>query len=51
MLAHRQDVGQHLRRVEIVREPVVDRYRRVGRELLNDGLTKAAVLDRVVHPA
>ena len=50
-LVHREEVGQHLRRVPLVRQPVVDGHAGVGGELLDVGLGVAAELDGVVHPA
>ncbi|KGW79196.1 hypothetical protein Y046_3834 [Burkholderia pseudomallei MSHR2990] len=50
VLAHRHHVGEHLRRMVFVGEPVEDGHARVVRELLDDLLAEATVLDRVVHP-
>jgi hypothetical protein len=51
VLAHGHHVGQHLGRVILVGEPVVDRHARVLAELLDDLLAGAAVLDRIKHAA
>ena len=51
VLAHRQEVGEHLRRVPLVGEAVVDRHAGPLRQLVGDRLAEAAVLDRVVHAA
>ena len=48
VLGHGHDIGQDLRRVELVGQPVPDRHARVPRELLDDLLAEAAVLDAVV---
>ena len=50
-LVHRQEVGQHLRRVPLVGETVIDRHTGVRRQLLDVGLFVAAELDGVIHPA
>ena len=47
---HREEVGQHLRRVPLVGQPVVDGDAGVRREFLDVGLGVAAELDGVVHP-
>ena len=49
VLAHGQHVGQHLRRVELVGQAVVDRHAGVLGQDLDELLREAAVLDRVVH--
>ena len=49
-LVHREEVGEHLRRVPLVGEAVVDRHAGVGGQLLDVGLGGAAELDGVVHP-
>ena len=46
VLAHGQDVGQHLGRVELVGQPVPDRHAGVLGQRLDDLLVEAAVLDR-----
>ena len=51
VLAHGHHVGQHLGRVILVGEPVVDRHARVLGQLLDDLLAGAAILDRVEHAA
>lgn len=51
MLAHRHHVGEHLGRVVLVGEPVVDRHAGMARELVDGLLRGAAKLDRVEHPA
>ncbi len=51
VLGHREHVGQHLRRVELVGQPVEHRHPGVLRERLDVLLGRPAVLDRVVHPA
>ena len=48
---HRQDVGQDLRRVELVGQAVPRGNAGVLAELLDRVLREAAVLDAVVHPA
>ena len=50
VLAHGQRIGQHLRRVELVGQTVVDRDAGILRQDLDQVLREAAVLDRVVHP-
>ena len=51
MLAYRQKISQNLRRVRLVRQPVIYRDARIFRQLLDDLLAEAAVLDRVKHSA
>jgi hypothetical protein len=51
VLPDREEVGQDLRRVPLVGQPVVDRHAGPPRELLGGVLAEAAVLDRVVHAA
>ena len=51
VLAHGQDVGQDLGRVELVGQAVPDRHAGVVGEGLDDVLVEAAVLDAVVEPA
>jgi len=46
-----EEVGEDLRGVEFVRQPVPDRNARVAGKLLDDLLAEAAVLDAVVEPA
>ena len=50
-LVHGQEVGQHLGRMPLVGQPVVDRHPGMFGEGLDVGLQVAPVLDRVVHPA
>ena len=50
-LVHGQEVGEHLRRVPLVGEPVVDGHAGVPGQLLDVGLGVAAELDGVVHAA
>ena len=51
VLGHGEDIGEHLRGMELVGESVEHRHPGVLRQLLDDLLAGAAVLDRVVHPA
>ena len=51
MLLHGEEIGQHLRGVKLVRQPVPDRHAGMGGELLDDGLAEAAILDPVEHAA
>ena len=51
VLPNRQHVGEHLRRVELVRETIPDRHIAVLCKLLYEILAEAAVLDAVVHTA
>ena len=50
-LAQGQQVGQHLRGVEFVRQAVPDRHAGVLRQGFDDFLSEAAVLDAVVNAA
>src|SRR5262249_58239257 len=50
-LVHGEEVGEHLRGVPLVGQPVVHRHAGVGGEFFDVGLAAAAVLDRVVHAA
>ena len=50
-LVHREEVGEHLRRVPLVGESVVDGDAGVLGQHLDVDLTVAAELDGVVHPA
>ena len=49
MLAHGEHVGQHLGRVPLVGQAVVDRYVGMEGEFLDGGLCVTAVLDGVEH--
>src|SRR5436190_7925971 len=49
VLAHREHIGQHLRRVELVAEPVVHRHAGKLAELFDHVLAKPTVFDRVEH--
>ena len=49
-LGHGQDVGEDLRRVELVGQAVPDRHAGVLGQLLDDVLPEAAVLDAVEDP-
>ena len=49
VLAHRHHVGEHLRRVVLVGQAVVDRHAGPLRQRLHARLRGAAVLDRVEH--
>ena len=51
MLSDRQQVREHLGRVVLVREPVVDRDAGVLRQRLHVALAEAAELDGVIHAA
>ena len=51
MVAHGQDVGQHLGRVPLVGEPVPHRHTGEARQVLDVVLGEAPVLDAVEHPA
>ena len=51
VLLHGEEIGQHLRGVKLVRQPVPDRHAGMGGELLDDGLAEAAILDPVEHAA
>ncbi len=51
VVAHGEDVGQHLRGVPVVGEPVPHRHPGVGGQRLHLFLGVAAVLDAVEHPA
>ena len=51
VLAHGHDVGEHLRRMVFVGQPVVDRHAGVLRELLDAALRGAAIFDCVIHAA
>jgi len=50
VLAHGHDVSDHLGRVVLVGQAVVDRHASVLRQLLDDLLPEPAVLDDVVQP-
>ncbi len=51
MLAHREEIREDLRRMEIVGEPVPDRNARVLREGFHRRVLEPAELDAVKHPA
>ena len=51
MLADRQHIGQHLRRMELIGKAVPDRHAGVLCQFLDDGLAEAAVLDPLEHPS
>ena len=50
MLDHGQHVGEHLRRVPVVGQAVVDRHAGVVRQIVDHLLAGAAELDGVEHP-
>jgi hypothetical protein len=49
VLTHREEVGEHLRGMPLVGEPVVHGNVGVLRQLLDDGLGRTPVFDRVEH--
>ena len=51
MFLDRQEIGQNLRRMELVCQTVPDRDARVFRQILHDLLPKAAIFNAVEHPA
>ena len=51
VLTNRQHVGEHLRRMELVREAIPDRHIAVLRKFLHEILAEAPVLDAVIHTA
>jgi hypothetical protein len=51
LLAHGEEVREHLGGMPLVGEPVVDGHAGVGGELLDIAVRGAAELDPVVHPA
>ena len=51
MFLHGQEIGKDLRRVEFVRQPVIDGHASVLRQRLDDRVTKSAIFDRVIDPA
>ena len=51
MFLDRQEIGQNLRRMELVCQAVPDRDARVFRQILHDLLPKAAIFNAVEHPA
>ena len=51
MFLDRQEIGQNLRRMELVCQAVPDRDARVFRQILHDLQPKAAIFNAVEHPA
>jgi len=51
MLNHRQQIGEDLGGVKLIGQAVPHRHAGVAGKFFNRGLSKAAVLDPVVHAA
>jgi len=51
MLQHGHHIGQHLRGMKFIGQPVPDRDPGIPGKLLHNGLAETTVFDTVIHPA